>query len=156
MLDIFTLIISIAALLSSFYIGKKQYELAQMQAVAQNKTELYLLVQTITLRDASGKQPDKALPAIYIRNIGNNVVYLDKYLFNGREYPLGREVLPPVSSFDGFHYIYLPTDGTMHISLEIDFLDWTSHRWKTKGYADLNDGIWKVTYSPCERSQEKR
>ena len=96
MLDIFTLIISIAALLSSFYIGKKQYELAQMQAVAQNKTELYLLVQTITLRDASRKQPDKALPAIYIRNIGNNVVYLDKYLFNGREYPLGREVLPPV------------------------------------------------------------
>lgn len=84
MLDIFTLIISIAALLSSFYIGKKQYELAQMQAVAQNKTELYLLVQTITLRDASGNQPDKALPAIYIRNIGNNVVYLDKYLFNGR------------------------------------------------------------------------
>ena len=143
MLDIFTLIISIAALLSSFYIGKKQYELAQMQAVAQNKTELYLLVQTITLRDASGKQPDKALPAIYIRNIG-------------KEYPLGREVLPPVSSFDGFRYIYLPTDGTTHISLEIDFLDWTSHRWKTKGYADLNDGIWKVTYSPCERSQEKR
>ena len=128
MLDIFTLIISIAALLSSFYIGKKQYELAQMQAVAQNKTELYLLVQTITLRDASGNQPDKALPAIYIRNIGNNVVYLDKYLFNGREYPLGREVLPPVSSFDGFHYIYLPTDGTTHISLEIDFLDWTNHR----------------------------
>ncbi len=156
MLDIFTLIISIAALLSSFYIGKKQYELAQMQAVAQNKTELYLLVQTITLRDASGNQPDKALPAIYIRNIGNNVVYLDKYLFNGREYPLGREVLPPVSSFDGFHYIYLPTDGTTHISLEIDFLDWTNHRWKTQGYADLNDGIWKVTYSPCERSQEKR
>ena len=152
MLDIFTLIISIVALLSSFYIGKKQYELAQMQAAAQNKTELYLLVQMITLRDAAGKQPDKTLPAIYIRNIGNNVVYLDKYLFNGREYPLGKEVLPPVSSFDGFHYIYLPTDGTTHISLEIDFRDWRGHLWKTKGYADLNDGIWKVTYSPCERS----
>lgn len=130
---------------------EKQVMISQMQADFQNKVELYLLSQPITLKDANNKIPDKVVPAIYIRNIGSNVIYLEKYLFNGREYPLGKEVLPPVSSYDGFRYIFLPTDGTIHVSFEIKFRDWKMQKWKTVGYADFKDGVWDVTYSPCEK-----
>ena len=73
-------------------IGRKQYELSKWQAEAQNKVELYLLTQPITLKSADGIQPDQSVPAIYIRNVGGNVIYLERYLFDGREYPLGKEV----------------------------------------------------------------
>lgn len=109
--NILTLSISLLALISSFFIGKKQFELSKMQAAAQNKVELYLLCQPITLKDMDGRQPNKMVPSISIINIGKNVIYLDKYSFNGREYPLRKEVLPPVSAFNGIHYIFLPTDG---------------------------------------------
>lgn len=150
MLNILSIIISILALISSAIIGKKQVELSQKQSDAQNKVELYLLPQLVTVKGANG-MPDKLAPVINIRNVGNNVIYLDKYLFNGRVYPLGKEVLPPVSIYDCFHYIDLPTDGTIHVSLEILFHDWQNQTWKTTGYADLRNGVWEMTYSPCER-----
>ena len=154
-INIITIAISIIALISSAIIGRKQLQISKQQADAQNKVELYLLSQPITLRSAKGDAPDRILPAICIRNIGANVVYLENYIFNGREYPLGKNVLPPVSAYDGFRYIYLPTDGTNHISLKVNFLDWQNQKWQTTGYADLKDGIWEVTYSPCERRAEK-
>ena len=154
-IDIIAIAISVIALVSSAIIGRKQVQISKQQADSQNKVELYLLSQPITLRSAKGDAPDRVLPAIYIRNIGANVVYLENYTFNGREFPLGKNVLPPVSAYDGFRYIYLPTDGTDHISIKIDFLDWQNQKWQTTGYADMKDGIWEVTYSPCERRTEK-
>lgn len=149
-IDIIPIVISTIALISSILIGRKQVQISKQQADMQSKVELYLLFQPITLHNANGDTPDSVLPAIYIRNIGTNVVYLEKYIFNGKEYPLHKEVLPPVSAYDGFHFIYLPTDGTTHISLSIDFYDWKNQLWTTKGYADFKNGIWEVTYSPCE------
>ena len=154
-LDILTFIVSVLALISSIQIGRKQYELSKWQAEAQNKVELYLLTQPITLKSADGIQPDQSVPAIYIRNVGGNVIYLERYLFNGREYPLGKEVLPPMSVCEGYRYIYLPTDGTTHVSLQIYFEDWQKKQWMTKGFADWEDGIWKITYQPCVRCAEQ-
>lgn len=166
----FSVIISIIALCSNIKTGNKQVEIrefqkslqerqvaiSQMQADFQNKVELYLLSQPITLKSTDKEIPDKVLPAIYIRNIGANVIYLEKYLFNGREYPLGKEVLPPASSYDGFRYIFLPTDETVHVSFEIKFRDWRMQKWKTTGYADFKNGMWVVTYSPCEKRGSKK
>lgn len=154
-IDILTFIVSVLALISSIQIGRKQYELSKWQAEAQNKVELYLLTQPITLKSADGIQPDQSVPAIYIRNVGGNVIYLERYLFNGREYPLGKEVLPPMSVCEGYRYIYLPTDGTTHVSLQIYFEDWQKKQWTTKGVADWEDGIWKITYQPCVRCVEQ-
>ena len=151
MMDIITIIVSVCALLSSLYVGIRQVKISKMQVEFQNKVELYLLIQPITLKDIHGQFPDRIVPTINIRNIGGNVVYLEKYIFNGREYPLGKYVLPPVASFDGFRYIELPTDGTPHVSLEIYFLDWEKKKWKTTGYADFVNGAWNMTYLPCER-----
>lgn len=154
-LNIVTIIISILALLSSFYIGIKQTRISKLQMNMQNKVELYLLSQPIIYRDASGKQEDKKVPAIYIRNAGSNVVYLENYFYNGKEYPLGKEVLPSVASIDSFRYIELPTDNSTHVSFEINFLDWKNVPWKTKGFADFNNGRWELTYSPCERRKKQ-
>ena len=146
-----TIGISILALISSVLIGVNQVKISKLQTDMQNKVELYLLSEPITLRKADGTVQDKIVPGIIIRNIGNNVIYLDKYTFNGREYPLSKEVLPSVAAFNGYHYIYLPTDNTTHISLTIDFFDWQNNPWQTKGYADLKDGFWEITYSPCTK-----
>lgn len=154
-MEIISIIISIIALTISAVIGVKQVKLSKMQAEMQNKVELYLLFNSIVLRDTKKEKEDSVLPAIYIRNIGNNVIYLDSYIFNGKKYPLGKEVLPPVAAFDGFHFIYLPTDGTYHVSFEIYFYDWQNNPWKTVGYADLRNGVWEITYSPCEKIKEK-
>ena len=53
-LNILTFIVSVLALISSMQIGRKQYELSKWQAEAQNKVELYLLTQPITLKSADG------------------------------------------------------------------------------------------------------
>lgn len=153
---VISLIVSICALVSSIFIGIRQVKISQMQTDFQNKVELYLLSQPITLRDAEGNEPDIVRPAIYIRNIGTNVIYLEKYIFDGREFPLGQNVIPPVSAYDGFRYIFLPTDGTDHVSLKIIFQDWQKQRWETSGYADLKDGIWNLTYSPCKRISDMK
>lgn len=151
MLEIISIIISICALVSSVYVGIKQVRISKMQIKFQNKVELYLLTGPITLHNIDNIAPDETRLAIFIRNIGNQVIYLEKYTYDGKDYPLSNEVLPPVAAYDGFRYIFLPRDGTTHISLKITFKDWQKQQWQTIGYADFREGKWEVTYSPCEK-----
>lgn len=149
-MDWISISISILALFSSAYIGYRQMKISQLQVKAQNKVELYLLTEIITYKDVEGKNEEKSVPSILIRNIGGNVVYLQKYYFNDTEYSLGEEVLPPVSYLDGYRYIHLPTNGLKDSTFEIYFKDWQGNNWVTTGKANLNNGIWSLTYSPCK------
>lgn len=149
-MDVIAIIISGLALISSVYIGIRQIKIDQQQMEMQDIAELYLLADSLTIRYRNGDS-EETHPVIYIRNIGNNVVYLQKYIFNGREFPLGKYVLPPVASFDGFRYIFLPESGMNHVSFEIFYQDWKKRNWHTVGYADLQNGGWELTYSPGER-----
>lgn len=38
------------------------------------------------------------------------------------------------------------------VSLKVLFHDWQNQKWQTEGYADLRNGIWEITYSPCKKS----
>jgi len=148
LLDVFPVLISIIALVVSAFIGIKQVKISQMQADFQNKVELYL---EILLEQAQGI----LVPAIYIRNAGNNVVYLTKYEFNGKEFPQNKFVLPPMSvSSNACYRIYLNNDTT-HVSFRLKFKDWQKQNWQTEGYADFRNGVWELTYSPCEKRKEK-
>lgn len=152
MLEVISIIISLVALGASFYIGVKQVKISQTQIDFQNKVELYLLTEARIYRDAKGENPDTLVPAIFIRNVGNGVVYLEKYVFNGREYPTGKNVIPPVSVYsDAVYTIELPTNGTTHVSLKLYFLDWQNQPWEMEGYADFKDRHWEISYSPCKR-----
>ena len=155
MLEIITIIISICALVSSAYVGIKQVRISKVQIDFQNKVELYLLAGQYTAHDIGNTIPDRIIPAVFVRNLGNNVIYLEKYIFNGREYPLGEEILPPLSKIDGFRYIDLPTDGTTHVSLKIHFKDWQKQLWQVDGYADFRNGKWEITYTPCEKVKRR-
>lgn len=150
-----SIVISIFALTISTFIGLRQVKISEMQNEMQNKVELYLLAQPITFSSEDEKSARQIVPAIYVRNLGANVVYLEKYVFNGKEYQLGKNILPPVSAYDGFRYIFLPTNGETHVSFTIDFLDWKNNKWQTSGYADLINGVWDITYSPCVKRKEK-
>lgn len=150
-LEVLSIVVSVIALISSAVVGYKQVSISRLQVDMQDKVELYLLSQPVTFRDANKQQEDVTVPAIYIRNIGNSVIYLESYKYNGEKHILGKTVLPPVSHYDGFYYIFLPTNEITHISFEIHFRDWKNQPWKTLGIADLKDGIWKITHYPCER-----
>ena len=143
-----SIIISIIALCSNIKIGKKQVAISQVQTDFQNKIELYLVV-------ALEQAPNGFVPVVYIRNAGNGVVYLTKYELNGKEVPMNKFVLPSMSICNSAYYpISLPIDGTTHFSLKIKFEDWQKLKWKTEGYIDYKNGIWELTYSPCERRKE--
>lgn len=154
MVDAITVLVSICALVSSVYVGIRQVKISKTQIEFQNKVELYLLTGPITLHNIDNKVPDETRMAIFIRNVGNQVIYLEKYTYDGKDYPLSDEVLPPVAAYDGFRYIFLPRDGTTHVSLKITFKDWQKQRWQTIGYADFRDEKWEVTYSPCAKIEK--
>lgn len=146
-IDIITIIISILALASSVCVGIRQVKISKAQAEvqraqvnAQNKVELFLYV---------GAHNDS--PVVYIKNIGNNVIYIEKYIFNGQERPLGKYVLPPVSTYDWYRYIELPTNGIDFVSLKIEFEDWDGQKWQTTGNVSYGEGEWKIFYNPCKR-----
>lgn len=127
----------------------KQIEISQMQIDFQNKVELFVFATVYT------PYPGTNIPAIFIKNAGNNVVYLIKYDLNGQERLQNMYVLLPISVCNEVCYrIDLPTDGTTHFSFKLDFEDWKKQKWQTKGYVDFRNGIWELTYSPCERLKE--
>ena len=139
--------ISVLALFSSAWIGKRQVKISQIQTDLQNKVELYLFI--------GSQSPHMFVPAVYVKNAGNGVVYLTKYELNGKEVPLSKFVLPSMSMCGDANYpIMIPTDGTLHFSLKLKFKDWQNHKWKTEGYIDYRNGIWELTYSPCERRKD--
>lgn len=149
-IDIITIIISILALASSVCVGirqvkisKVQVEVQRAQVNAQNKVELFLYVGA-----------NNGIPVVCIRNIGNAAIYLEKYIFNGQERPLGKYVLPPVSTYDWYRYIELPTNGIDFVSLRIEFEDWDGQKWQTTGNVSYGGGEWKIAYNPCKKIKE--
>ncbi len=133
---------------SQSVLQQKQVSISQAQIDFQNKVELYLVVALEPIQGGF-------VPAVYIRNAGNGVVYLTKYELNGKEVPMNKFVLPSMSICNNAYYsISLPIDGTPHFSLKIQFEDWQNLKWKTEGYIDYQNGIWELTYSPCERRKE--
>lgn len=152
LLDTLPILISIIALISSVLIGRRQVKISQMQTDFQNKVELYLVLGLCQVQGSLSP-----LPAIYVKNAGNSVVYLTKYDLNGNEVPQNKFVLPPMSMCNEAYYcIQLPIDGTLHFSFKLKFKDWQQQKWRTEGYVDYKNGQWELTYSPCERKTDDR
>jgi len=146
--DFIAIIVSIIALGSSLYVGIKQVKISQFQADIQNRVELYLSPQSINSLDAKGQTVPT--PQIVVQNAGTNVLYIEKYILNGQEFPFDKFVLPPMAPSVIPLYIPYPVN-TSHVSFEIYFLDWQKNLWITRGYGDVVNGFWTCTYSPCER-----
>lgn len=154
-MNVVSIIISALALIASVIIGIRQISIDKKQSDLATKIELYISVAPVRVFDGNEKEPKEILPAMSIINISAGVVYLEKYLFNGREYPLNEEVLPPASYTNALHYIYLPTDGSDHVSFQVFFKDWQGKLWETTGYANLINREWRITYQPCKERNRK-
>ena len=150
-MNIAPIIISVLSLIASVIIGIRQISIDKKQSDLTSKIELYISFAQVGVFEGNEKEPKKILPAMSIINISAGVVYLEKYLFNGREYPLNEEVLPPAAYTNALHYIFLPTDGTDHVSFQVSFKDWQGKLWETTGYANLLNREWRITYQPCHR-----
>lgn len=146
-LEIITIIISIIALIISTYIGYRQTKISKLQIEMNNKVELYLDVELFRLNQQFLN------PAICVHNVGGNVIYLEKQIIDGREYSLANQIIPPVTYISRCHTIWLSNNITYN-SFEIYFRDWKGIPWKTKGCANLHDGVWNISYSPCEKRKE--
>lgn len=149
-INIISLIISIIAIVVSAIFAYKQIKMDKEEYMTRNKIELYLYADAVKRYDLNNGE-ETICPAIIIRNVSRSVVYLEKYIFNGREYILNNVVLPSAESTEAMHYIYLPTDLSTHVSFNIYFKDWNNTNWQTDGYADLINREWKLSYNPCVR-----
>jgi hypothetical protein len=93
------------------------------------------------------------IPVFYIQNIGTRVVYLDKYIFNGKEYKTNGQVLPPsYSQKEAVYWVELPRNGETHVSLNIYYHDLDGRKWKSEAIGDVVDGFWNIsTFSRSEQ-----
>lgn len=148
--EIITFSIALLALFFASRIGIKQNAINETLLKLQDYVELYILVEPLKKIDINDESKVSNEPAMMLRNLSSAVIYIDRYVFNGREYQAHDRILPPISHYPGCYHITLPSDGTSHVSFEIYFEDWKHKKWLTKGYADFSERQWKITYAPCQ------
>jgi len=151
--EVATIAIALFALIAAAIIGRFQYRINEKLVSLQDSVELYVTSDFLYNINAEGKKIFSLnSPAIIVKNLSTKRIYLNKYCYNGSEYPTHDEVIPSVAQLhDACYHIKLPTDGSIHVSFEIYFSDWSNNKWTTSGYADLINGVWKVISTPCKR-----
>jgi hypothetical protein len=95
--------------------------------------ELYASQLLVDNRNSQGNTISR-IPYIAIQNVGNNFVYLDKYVLNGREYEASSQVLPSTTTttLENYYKIELPTNNETYVSIEIIYHDVEKYFWSTK------------------------
>lgn len=90
-----------------------------------------------------------SVPIIQVQNVGTQVVYLEKYVFNGSEYVKNGQVLPPTySQSNPIYWINLPINGATHVSLTLYYYDLNKRHWKSEITADFINNSWEVSSLP--------
>ncbi len=92
-------------------------------------------------------------PFIHVQNVGTRLIYLDKYIFNGREYATDSQILPSRYSQaeNNFYRIELPTNEEIYVSLEIFYHDLDNRSWSSRVIA-RKEGLlgWNIKTLPRE------
>jgi hypothetical protein len=127
-------IILIISLLLAVWVGGRQIWLADV-------VELYGSPSSLS---------DGKIPVVLVQNVGTRLVYLDKYIFNGKSYITDGQVLPSTyaQASGGSYWIQLPTNGESHVSIEIYYHDLDGRKWRSSIFADVENGVWKVKTLP--------
>ena len=125
------------------------YIIAQRQIKIQDTIELYGSSLLMVNKDENGKVVTE-VPFIHVQNVGTRLVYLDKYIFNGREYMADSQILPPTYSQaqNNFYRIQLPINGETYVSMEIFYHDLDGRHWSSKIIATAGGFGWDVKTLP--------
>ena len=142
-------IVTLFDLVAAYCLGKEQNKINNAIHRTQDTVELYCSSLIIVNKDEKD-QIISALPYIHIQNVGTRLIYLDKYIFNGRVYGTDGQVLPSTYSqaINNFYRIELPTNGDVHVSLEVFYRDLENRKWSSVVYADKNQSNWNVKTLP--------
>lgn len=142
--QLFGNLLLLAALLVALAIGFRQILISDVVEIFASPEAKQII------NDSNGTTTRS--PIIKIQNVGTRLVYLDRYVFNGKEYLTHGQILPPAYSQAGAGYwVDLPTNGENHASLILYYHDLEERYWKTEITADIELGSWKVNSFPRKR-----
>lgn len=87
-------------------------------ARTQDAIELFAVPGVRDDRNMQGERKSLT-PIIQLLNTGTRVIYLDRYIFNGKIYETSGQVLPPAyGQCNHYYWIELPShDKEVHVSL---------------------------------------
>jgi hypothetical protein len=148
------------AIILAYLIGRKQNEINNAIHKTQDVVELFAISQDMERgtdkKENEGKEELIKVPVIFIQNVGTRLIYLEKYIFNGREYTTDDQVLPPTYSqaLNNFYWIELPTNSESHVSLEVFYKDLEGRRWSSKIFADIVKRFWQIKTLPRKENLE--
>lgn len=110
-----TSLVAFAAFVGAVVAAYFQYKINKLIHHVQDSVELYSYHSNLTIRDG---EKEVNIPQIFIKNVGTRIIYLDRYVFNGRVYLCKGQVLPPSYAYsDAFYRIDLPMNGEKYVSL---------------------------------------
>lgn len=136
-------LVTFVAVVAAYLIGRKQIKV-------QDTVELYGSLFIIENKDVDGRLVS-SIPYIHVQDVGTRLVYLDKYVFNGREYLAGSQILPSTYSQaeNSFYRIQLPTNEERHVSLEVFYHDLDNRYWSSKLVASREGPFgWEIKTFP--------
>lgn len=124
--NVWQTILVLIALIAFYVIWRKQNKM-------ENIVELHASQLLVDNRNSQGNTISR-IPYIAIQNAGTHLVYLDKYILNGREYTSDSQILPSSSSnaLENFYKIELPTNNESYVSIEIIYHDINKYFWSSK------------------------
>lgn len=122
--NVWQTIIAVVAVLAAYLVGTKQIKIS-------DAVELYCSLLFVKTQNGDS---EKSVPHIHIQNVGTRLIYLDKYIFNGREYMADSQILPSTYSQaqNSFYRVQLPTNGEEHVSMEVFYHDLDHRFWSSK------------------------
>lgn len=144
--NFWTTIVAFFAFVAASIVGYFQYKINKSIHRIQDSVEVYAFYSTMTIKIDGEKENIK--PQIHVLNVGTRVIYLEKYVFNGRTYFTNNQVLPPTySNTQAIYYIDLPVNGEKYVSVELYYKDEEGRCWNSEIVAEL-DLYWKVKNLP--------
>ena len=135
-------LIPIIAIIAAYIVGRRQIKI-------QDIVELYCSYGLIVNKDSDEKTMS-SIPIIHVQNVGTRLIYLDKYIFNGREYDASSQILPSTYSQaeNNFYRIELPPNEEKYVSLEIFYHDLDSRSWSSRAIATKGGLGWDIKTLP--------
>ena len=126
------------------------YKIGQRQIRINDTVELYASYLRMVYNDKDDKLVSE-VPFVHVQNVGTRLIYLEKYIFNGMEYIIDSQILPPTYSQaeSNFYRIQLPMNEEIHVSIHVFYIDIDGRRWNSKIFADKGGAFgWDVKTLP--------
>jgi hypothetical protein len=142
--NFFQAVAIIVALILAYLIGRKQNRI-------NDTVELYATYGIL-------QNGENTTPIVHVQNVGTRLIYIDKYIFNEREYKTDGQILPSTYSqaLNNFYRIDLPTNQEIYVSLEFFYHDLDNRYWSSIVYCKKDNNLWEIKTLPRKKLMKFR